>query len=311
MIWKILLVLFFILVVGYFYVSKVANGKLTGSLPAGYTAIESNNYTFSTRINGNPQDTAVILLHGFPESAAMWTKTLLDLNEKGYYTIAPNQRGYSFGARPQKKSAYQIDQLAEDVIALANALDISKFHLIGHDWGSAVGWQLAATYPDRLYSYVSLSVPHMTAFTRAYLEDSLQYQASSYIRQIQYPKLPEFILARNDYQLLEMAWSAHEQEEIEQYLALFKQKGALTAALNWYRANYPLFLEGVDIGKIDVPVLFIWGSEDIALMRSGIEMTEDYVNGDYRFVELKAGHWLIQEAYDTVQAEITTHLKRY
>lgn len=303
-----LLVLF---LAGAVYINKIATGSGKGSLAEGYELIEANGYKFSTKRSGNENDIPVILLHGFPESSVMWEKLMTDLSESGYYTIAPDQRGYSFGARPKGLEEYEITHLANDVIALANSLGIDKFHLVCHDWGSAVGWQVAAEYPDRLYSFISLSIPHLQAFSRAYKEDSLQYQASGYMRDFQTKVLPEFMLARNNYKVLKSIWSVHEEKEIDSYVELLAQKNALTAALNWYRANFTLISEGYNMGAISVPTLFIWGNKDDAVARSGVEWTKDYVNDYYRFVEVCSGHWLIQESYEEIKNEIVSHLENF
>lgn len=307
----ILLLLLAVVVIGFVYVSKVAAGSGTGTLLEGYTQVEANDHSFSVKISGSEQDTPVILLHGFPESSVMWEGLMADLNQVGYYTIAPDQRGYSFGARPKAVEEYELALLAEDVLSIADSLGVDQFHLIGHDWGSVVGWQIAADHPERLLSYTSLSVPHLTAFSRAYREDSLQFEASSYVRNFQTKKIPEFLLARNNYKMLKSVWREHQEEEINSYLDLFSQKNALTAAINWYRANYKLIAEGKDIGLVDVPVLFIWGKNDFALLRSGAEWTEEYVKDYYRFEELNSSHWLIQESYEEVLNEITSHLEKF
>ena len=305
------ILLLLVLLLGFIYMNKIVMGSNVGTLPAGYTLIEANGYAFSTKISGDKQDIPVILLHGFPESSVMWEKLMSDLNKTGYYTVAPDQRGYSYKARPDEISQYQISHLANDVIGIADSLGIDKFHLNGHDWGSGVGWQIASDYPERLRSFTSLSVPHLEAFSRAYQEDSLQYMASDYIRNFQTKKIPEYMLANNNYEVLKSIWSEHEEEEITSYVNLLSQTNALTSTINWYRANYNMFSKGFDTGMIDVPVLFVWGNKDSALKRSGIEWTEDYVTNYYRFVELDAGHWLIQESYEKVQKEIVLHLGKF
>jgi pimeloyl-ACP methyl ester carboxylesterase len=300
-----------LLLAGAIYINKIAAGSGTGTLPEGYKLIEANGYKFSTKISGNENDIPVILLHGFPESSVMWERLITDLNNIGYYTIAPDQRGYSFAARPEEVNQYQISYLVNDVIAIADSLGIDKFHLISHDWGSAVGWQIAAKYPERLYSFTSMSIPHLEAFSRAYREDSLQFKASGYMRDFQTQKIPEFMLAKNNYEVLKSIWSEHEEDEINSYVNLLSQKDALTASINWYRANFSMISEGTDLGIIDVPVLFMWGKNDDAVAHSGVEWTRDYVSGYYRFVELNSGHWLIQESYDRVQNEIILHLTKF
>ena len=305
------LLLLITLLLGYSYINNIVVGSNKGTLPGGYSLVEANGYTFSTKISGNNQDIPVILLHGFPESSVMWKRLMSDLNKIGYYTIAPDQRGYSYKARPDETDQYHISHLAKDVIAIADSLGINTFHLIGHDWGSGVGWQIASDYPERLRSFTSLSVPHLEAFSRAYQEDSLQYMASDYMRNFQTKKIPEYMIAKNNYEVLKAIWSEHQDEEITSYISLFSQKNTLTSAINWYRANYTMFTHGFNTGMINVPVLFVWGKNDNALKRSGIEWTEDYVTDYYRFVELDAGHWLIQESYEKVQKEIVLHLEKF
>ncbi|WP_235298184.1 alpha/beta fold hydrolase [Portibacter marinus] len=307
----IILLLIILAGIAYLYVDRVGQGSQEGSLPDGYRLIEANGFEFSTKISGDENDIPVILLHGFPESSIIYKRLMADLNKEGYYTIAPDQRGYSFKARPHETDQYHISYLAEDVMAIADALNLDTFHLIGHDWGSGVGWVVAAHHPERLHSFTSLSVPHLAAFSRAYQEDSLQYKASDYIRNFQTKKMPEFMMARNDFKMLKTIWSEHSEEEVEAYVNILSQKKALTSAINWYRANYNGFVKGFDKDMIDIPTLFIWGKNDKALSRSGVEWTEDYVTDYYKFVELDAGHWLLQEAYDEVKAEILLHLKKF
>jgi len=305
------ILLLLILFAGGFYINKIAIGSGIGLLPEGYQIVEANGHQFSIKLDGDDNNIPVILLHGFPETSVMWNRLSKDLNNNGYYTIAPDQRGYSYGARPLETNEYQISHLSDDVIAIADALGIDKFHLIGHDWGCAVGWYIAANHPDKLISFSALSVPHLTAFTKAYKEDPMQYEESNYIRFFQYKKIPEFVLARNKYKLLKSFYTKHGESERASYINLFNQKNALTGAINWYRANYGLFSEGHDIGKISVPSLFIWGNQDIAIMRSGAEWTQEYISGYYKFLELDSGHWLVQESYDQVSEEIFAHLDSF
>ncbi len=298
-------------IVGFFWVKRVAQGTNAESVPHGFQQIDVNGLTFSVNIQGKPTDPAVILLHGFPESAVMWSRTIETLVTQGYYVIAPNQRGYSAGARPQEVEDYQLDKLASDVMAIADKLNLVQFQLVGHDWGAGVGWKVADENSSRVISFVSLSVPHIEAFGRAYREDPKQYESSEYIRFFQKSIMPEFALAKDNYERLKAIWNVHQAAEIDSYLELFKQKYALTSAINWYRANFSIFKDGSNVGKIKVPTLMIWGSQDKALKRSGIEMTKDYVEAEYRFVEIEAGHWLMQESYDEVMAELIRHLNQY
>jgi len=297
--------------IGFIYVKGIATGSLSKWDPEDYITVDANGMKFSVNVRGDKSKTPVILLHGFPESAVMWDKFMNELADKSYYAIAPNQRGYSSGARPSDMKSYELDHLVSDVIQIADNLGIRKFHLIGHDWGAAVGWKLAADHPDRLMSYVAISVPHIDSFGKAYREDPDQYESSEYIRFFQKSIIPEFVLAQNDYKELRAVWDSHENAEIGHYLHIFKQENTLTSALNWYRANFPAFDVGLNIGKIDVPTTFIWGNKDIALKRSGVAGSHELVNAEYQFIEMDAGHWIIQEKYKELTPHILAHLAKH
>lgn len=300
-----------VLVGAVLYVNAIGKGSLPAADPQNYTQIEANGLSFAVDIRGDKTGTPVILLHGFPESAVMWDKFMDELTAKGYYAIAPNQRGYSAGARPDDVEQYQLKYLTSDIIAIADKLELTQFHLIGHDWGAAVGWQVAAENPDRVISYAAISVPHIDAFGKAYREDTTQYEASAYIRFFQKQMLPEFMMAKSNYARLRSIWSQHDDIEIEHYISILSQGKALTSAINWYRANFPVFTNGLDVGKVKVPVTFIWGNQDHALKRSGVDDTKNYVDGDYQFIEMDAGHWIIQEKYQELTGHLLDHLAKY
>jgi len=302
-------IIFLLLCIASLYMYKIGQGTSTKSSLKDYKIVEASKMKFQILTMGNSSDKAVILLHGFPESAIMWKKLMVKLSQSGYFCIAPNQRGYSTEARPRNKSDYDFNLLRDDVIAIADAMKIKKFHLITHDWGCAVGWGVAAQYPKRLSTFTALSIPHIEAFTKAYRKSKAQYKNSQYIRFFRIPLIPEFILARNNYSMLKKLYTNHSKNEVDQYISLFKEKYALTAALNWYRGNFNIFKEGLKVGTVTSPTLFIWGKKDAAVDRYGVSLTKDFVSGPYRFLELDAGHWLIQEKYDVVEKEILKHIK--
>lgn len=293
------------------YANNVGKGNLPAGDPENYTTVEANGLSFAVDIRGDKTGTPVILLHGFPESAVMWDKFMDELTADGYYAIAPNQRGYSAGARPDDVEQYELKYLTSDIIAIADQLGLEQFHLIGHDWGAAVGWQVAAENPDRVISYAAISVPHVDAFGKAYREDTTQYESSAYIRFFQKSILPEFMMAKGNYERLRSIWSQHDAGEIEHYISILGQENALTSAINWYRANFPIFTNGLNIGKVEVPVTFIWGSQDHALKRSGVDDTQNYVEAEYEFIEMDAGHWVIQEKYPELTGYLIEHLAKY
>jgi pimeloyl-ACP methyl ester carboxylesterase len=174
-------ILMCVLSVGFAYVNSVAKGGLEKWDPQDYLRVDANGMSFSVNVRGDKLNTPVILLHGFPESAVMWDKFMDELATQNYYAIAPNQRGYSSGARPEDVKSYELDFLVSDVMQIADKLGIDKFHLVGHDWGAGVGWKLAADHPERVLSYVAISVPHIDSFGVAYREDPDQYEASDYV----------------------------------------------------------------------------------------------------------------------------------
>ncbi|MBT3273296.1 MAG: alpha/beta hydrolase [Spirochaetales bacterium] len=274
--------------------------------------IDTGLYSFKAVEMGNPTDEPVILLHGFPETSVMWQRLQELLAENSYYSIAPDQRGYSPGARPAGKSGYEVRLLAADVIAIADNMNIEKFHLIGHDWGSAVGWVVAAEYPERIISWTALSVPHLTSFGTALISDPAQREASTYMRLFQWPIIPEIVLKANKFKNLISIWEHSSEDEVARYLSVFRQSGTVAAALNWYRANYSSLIRGkIDIGAVDKPTLFIWGTGDPAILRVAAESNKNYVTGSYHEYFIDAGHWLIQESFSQVSGRILEHLNSW
>ena len=273
--------------------------------------IAANRFTFHCRECGPEGGEPVILLHGFPESSRMWTPLLPVLAEAGYRVLAPDQRGYSPGARPEGIDNYRYANLASDVTALADAVGFERFHLVGHEWGAGAGWAVVARSPERIASWAALSVPHVAAFGRAIREDEDQAKRSTYITFFQQPGVAEAALSANDFEGLKNVWSASSEEEKAEYLALFSQPGALTAALNWYRGSRGIDPDDPEVrfGDVTTPTLLVWGNRDQAIGRKGVEDAAAYMKGPYKFVELDAGHWLIQEKPDEVIAEVTGHLK--
>lgn len=273
--------------------------------------IAANGFTFHCREAGPQDGEPVILLHGFPETSHMWTPLIPVLAEAGYRVLAPDQRGYSPGARPEGIENYSYARIASDVVALADAVGFGRFHLVGHDWGAGAGWAVVARYPERVASFAALSVPHVGAFGRAIREDPDQAQRSTYITFFQEPGVAEAALSANDFAGLKNVWSASSEAEKAEYLALFSQPGALTGALNWYRGS-----RGIDpndpemqFGEVTTPTVLIWGNQDTAIGRKGVDDAAAYMKGPYKFVELDAGHWLIQEKPAEVIAEVAAHLK--
>ena len=265
---------------------------------------------FDYRLAGESNKEPVILLHGFPETSIMWNRLMGLLAKEGFYCVAPDMRGYSQGACPKGIKNYTLDKLSADIINLAEALGINKFHLIGHDWGAIIGWNLAYTHSERIISWTALSVPHSRAFSKAYKTDPVQKKKSKYIGLFLLPIIPEFKIRRHNFKGFRRLWKNSSPEEVEHYLSVFSRKSSLTAALNYYRANLKKG-KRISIGEIEVPTLFIWGKTDLAVGEVAAKGTEKYMKGDYTFLEVEGGHWLIQTNYAEVEQAIIKHLFTY
>jgi pimeloyl-ACP methyl ester carboxylesterase len=263
---------------------------------------------FRARIAGSRGD-GVILLHGFPVTSAMYEPLLAAAAGAGYRAVAFDQRGYSPGARPGGTERYAVQELIGDVLGVADTVGFDRFHLVGHDWGSAVGWGLVLTKPERVLTWSALSIPHPAAFVAALQGDSDQQRRSSYFRFFATPWLPEAFFTFNRLAVMRSEiYGPMEPAERDEYLRVFAEPGALTAALNYYRA-LPLSREATAGRSADVklPTLFIWGSADPAVGRSSVEVQRRFMKGPFREVELGAGHWLMEEQGPRVITEVLAH----
>lgn len=294
------------------------SAQLMTSTPPEIVQIAANGYAFRARIAGfesagaSDEKPTVILLHGFPVSSAMWLKLISPLTDAGYRVVAYDQRGYSPGARPDELSDYTLDKLSSDVVAVADALGIDQFHLIGHDWGSAVGWATVMQYPQRISSWTALSIAHPVAFTQALANDPDQQSRSSYFKLFVTPWLPETLFSFNNFKMLGGAYKGMLAEQTSEYLGLFSEPGALTAALNWYRAMALSQGKAAQLTpEVATPTLFMWGNNDPTAGRLAVELQQHYMTGPYREIELEAGHWLITDQPDAVITAVVEHLQTY
>ena len=272
--------------------------------------VDIGDLEFSYHVAGEKTNELVILLHGFPEASIMWSRLMDNLASLGYYCIAPDMRGYSVGACPQGVKNYSLDKLGTDILRLADVFEVDKFHLIGHDWGAIIGWYLTYNHPGRILSWTAMSVPHTRAFARAYKSDPVQKKKSRYVGFFLLPMIPEFMIRRHDFKWFRRLWKNSSKQELDYYLAIFRKKPSLTAALNYYRANVRKSQRSF-IGEVETPTLFIWGNRDLAIAGSGARATVDHVKGYYSFLEVDGGHWLIQTNFPEVESAITSHLAKF
>lgn len=250
--------------------------------------------------NGKP----LIFLHGFPEFWFGWRRQIDHFVSSGYRVLIPDQRGYNLSDKPAGIGSYSIDLLAKDIVGLLDSLTISKAFVVGHDWGAAVTWYLAARYSERISRAAMLSVPHPRVLIQNLIMNPAQLRRSSYIFFFQIPWLPEFILRRRDWALLVRALrdtsppGVFSDSDLEQYKESWIRKGALTAMLNWYRAALlcpsKLALDS-QASRVKVPALLIWGKNDQfageVMARDSLQYCDD---GRLEIFE-SATHWVQHE----------------
>jgi pimeloyl-ACP methyl ester carboxylesterase len=252
----------------------------------------------------------VLLLHGFPETRQMWRHQLCALADAGFRTIAPDQRGYSAGARPLDVEAYATDRLIEDAPALMDALGAPRFHLVGHDWGGQLAWLIAAQRPDRVATLTVLSRPHPAAFTRAMTEDPEQANRSRHHKAFREADAVAR-LRQDNCKVLRAALEREgiASENIDAYFRTLAEPGALEAAVNWYRASN---IATSTVGPVSVPSLYIWGTADATVGRRAAEMTEQFVTGPYRFVKIEGGgHFIVDQFPNRIAQLLVEHLGNY
>lgn len=266
-------------------------------------------FEVTSRTSDGSSDDPVIMLHGFPETSACWSAVGDRLAARGFTSYAPDQRGYSPGARPSEISDYRLGHLVGDVVGLCDALGVKRVHLAGHDWGAIVAWAVAAAHPERVTTLTALSVPHPTAFAWARENDPDQRERSGYMDFFTKPDEPERALLADDCVALRLGFGdVVPAEVVEQHLRVLSGPGAMTAALNWYRA---MASDTHEVSDVTVPTTFVWSSGDIAITRAGAERCGEHVSGPYRYVEIPGGtHWIPEESPDLVTDAIVTSIER-
>ena len=259
---------------------------------------------FDVHDDGPRDGEPVVLLHGFPQTGAIWGALAARLNAAGYRTLAPDQRGYSPGARPRGVRPYALPELVADALAVVDAATDGRAHLVAHDWGAGVAWALAARHPDRVATLTSLSSPPPQALLRGLLRPR-QALAAWYIAVIAIPGLVERVHARRPDVLVRLLErSGQTRTAAERDVAV--DRATLTAMLNWYRA---MPFGGRDPGPVGAPVLYVWGSADNALLRPTAERIPQWVPGPLTYVELPgANHWLPEQNVDEVAPLLLRHL---
>lgn len=275
--------------------------------------VSANGFEFKCRSCGMENSgELVVFLHGFPESSAMWVRLMQEMADKGYRCLAFDQRGYSVGARPEDVAEYEIKKLASDVIAVADTIPNSeKFHLVAHDWGSAIGWIVISLYASRIASWSSLSNPHSEPYRWGIDNDPSQKASSEYIHNLLKPGNPEKIYWENDLARLRGLWAGFPQEVFDDYVGIFTDFEAVKTATHYYRAImlYPM---EIDFQPITLPSLCILGMKDTAVSIITMDKSHAYMRGYYKYIQLpEADHWLMEKQYDVVAPEVMKHIAMF
>lgn len=284
----------------------------------------STGITMNVALAGPEDAPPVILIHGFPESHRTWREIPPRLEDR-FRLVMPDLRGFGLTDRPQDAAAYAADTLIADIFALADALSIDRFALVGHDWGGAIAWAAALRGDPRIERLAIINSPHPLIFQKSLIEDEVQRAASQYIRAFRNPKMEAGIEAMGFPAFFEKSFSRHVDlakipaEERQRYIDDWSRPGALTAMLNWYRASQivvptpgehaamPAWVER-GVPRLHIPVRVIWGLEDKALLPIQLEGIGE-IGDDVEVFPLKGvGHFAPWEAPDQVAEALAPFL---
>ena len=277
------------------------------------TVIESNGLSFTADVAGPADGQPVLLLHGFPQTRHTWRAELPALAAAGYRACAPDQRGYSDGARPDGIDSYRVELLMADALGIADSMGADRFHIVGHDWGGALAWFIAAHHAERVISLSVISRPHPVAFMDAMRDDPEQPHRSRHHPAFQRAEATDNLLADSAGPLRRaMARHGVPEPDIDAYLSTLGERDALDAAVNWYRAMGRSKIQSNRTRSITVPTMFVWGNQDVTVGRMAAENTADHVTGPYRFEEIEGvSHFVTDEAPGVFAKLLVDHVAEH
>lgn len=278
--------------------------------------IETNGIRLHVVTAGPKDGKPVLLLHGFPEFWAGWRHQIPALVQAGFRVIAPDQRGYNLSDVPKDVSAYALPQLGLDMIGLLDYFGIDQVNLVGHDWGAAVAWGLAITFPQRVRRLVILNVPHPIVILRFWAQSAEQFFKSWYIGFFQIPGLADWAIQRNDFASAVQAFLSSSrpgtftESEIAEYKKAWTNSGGLTGMINWYRAlmqHRPPTPRDV---RVHMPTLIQWGKRDAYLNYKMAAASLEFCDDGKLILYDDATHWLQHEEAQAVNEAIISHFQR-
>jgi pimeloyl-ACP methyl ester carboxylesterase len=270
--------------------------------------IEANGLTFEVSEEG--AGTPVVLLHGFPDTSALWRHQVAALTGAGFRTIAPDMRGRGRSDRPPEVADYALTKIVGDVTGIMDALGVQRAHVVGHDWGAVVAWLVAMLAPTRVDHLVAISVGAPGAAGPPTLE---ALQKGWYRILFDMPGVAEELIQRNDWYLMRVLLEGS-GENFETYIANFSEPGALTAGLNWYRANTPvqrLLGPAPPMPPVAAPTMGVFGTADVALTEDAMVKSASKVSGPWRYERLEGiGHFIPLDAADQLNRLLLDFLPR-
>lgn len=274
------------------------------------TTVERDGLRFDVRDEGPLDGDAIVLLHGFPQDSRSWAEVVPHLHAAGYRTIAPDQRGCSPEARPARRRDYRLQHLVDDIAALVERLPGRKAHVVGHDWGAAVAWVLAADRPDLVHTLTAVSVPHPAAFLRSFAT-SLQLVRSWYMLGFQAPWIPELLLSNEAVARAVLQRAGQSRGAAARDAARLADRRAVRGGLHWYRA-LPWANPKSSLARVAAPTLMVWSDCDFAIGPAGVEASSRYVQGPYR-METLAGvsHWIPDAEPEVLARYVLEHAEAH
>ncbi len=262
--------------------------------------VNSGGVELTVADHGPEDGEAVLLIHGFPDSARLWRNQIPVLAEAGYRVLAPDMRGFGRSDAPENVAEYDMPFLVADMLTVIERFGLGQAHVVGHDWGAAVAWSLGYLGGDMVRSLTTISVGHPGGFLAAGLQ---QRQKSWYLLLFQFEEVAERWLSDDDWHWLRR-WTG--SDEVETWISDLSRPGRLTASLNLYRANLPpksILAKPRKYPPVRIPVMGVWSTGDVALTEKQMRASGEFVSGGWRYEQIEdVGHWIPLDAPDRLNA---------
>jgi epoxide hydrolase 4 len=285
------------------------------SISLEHAIVNINGINLHIVVAGPKDGEPVILLHGFPEFWRGWLKQVEPLTDAGYRLIIPDQRGYNLSDAPKDVRSYALNELTHDIIRILDHFDIEQTYLIGHDWGAAVAWTVAIQYPGRIKKLGILNVPHPAVMMKSIRKSPMQMLKSWYIGFFQIPWLADWLMSRNNFAgIIRMLKASGKSttfsaEDLNEYRKAYANSGGLTGMINWYRALVRFRPSMPPSVRLQMPVLILWGKNDLALRFEMAEASLAYCEDGELVAFDEATHWVQHDEAEEVTQKIIEFLK--